>query len=69
MKTTSAKNKKEIRIRTETAVLDGITRLDALLTSPDTTDGDVLKALSLLFEKIYNEPGQEGGDFDLRVRA
>jgi len=59
---------KQIRRRSEEAVLNGLDRLNDLLRNPDTSDGDVLKGLTLLFDKIFVQPSAEGGDYEIRLR-
>ena len=48
----------------------GLKRLEALLSDPDVSNADVLKGLSLLFERVCEHPGAAGGaigDFEIRL--
>ncbi|MBR5232350.1 MAG: hypothetical protein IKW00_08935 [Clostridia bacterium] len=63
---------REIRAQTEQAALLGILRLKEILQDPDTSNADVLKGLSLLFDRIgRNDVSGEGmlGDFEIRLKA
>ena len=61
---------REIRAQTQQVTLLGLKRLEALLSDPDTSNADVLKGLSLLFERVCEHPGVAGGaigDFEIRL--
>lgn len=62
---------REIRAQTERTVLLGLSRLEEILTDPSTSNADVFKGLTLLFERIYQREaeGAAAGDFKLRVTA
>ena len=63
---------REIRAQTEQAALLGIARLTAILTDPETPNGDVFKGLSLLFERIYQRDSADNamlGDFEIHLKA
>ena len=48
---------REIRAQTQQVTLLGLKRLEALLSDPDASNADVLKGLSLLFERVCEHPG------------
>ena len=52
---------REIRVQTQQVTLLGLKRLEALLSDPDASNADVLKGLSLLFERVCEHPGAAGG--------
>ncbi len=61
---------REIRAQTQQVTLLGLKRLEALLSDPDASNADVLKGLSLLFERVCEHPGAAGGaigDFEIRL--
>lgn len=61
---------REIRAQTQQVTLLGLKRLEALLSDPDASNADVLKGLSLLFERVCEHPGAADGaigDFEIRL--
>ena len=63
---------REIRARTERVALLGLQRLEEVLTDPETSNGDVFKGLSLLFERIYQRDAAADhmlGDFEIRLKS
>ena len=63
---------REIRAQTERVALLGLKRLEEILTDPDTSNADVIKGLSLLFERIYQRDAADSGmlgDFEIRLKA
>lgn len=63
---------REIRAQTQQVALLGLKRLETLLSDPDTSNADVLKGLSLLFERICEHPASTAaatGDFEIRLTS
>lgn len=60
---------REIRAHTEQTVLLGLARLEEILTDPATSNADVFKGLTLLFERIYQRDASTApaGDFKIRL--
>ncbi|MBQ7455165.1 MAG: hypothetical protein IJS53_01870 [Clostridia bacterium] len=57
-----------IRDLSDKATMAGLRRLTELLSDPASASGDVLKGLTLLFERVYRpEDGGSGGDFEIRL--
>lgn len=59
-----------LREKSLQAALLAVERLSSLLSDPDATNADALKAATLIFERVY--PAQAGGgptgDFDICVK-
>ena len=56
-----------IRALSERAAIVGLRRLTDLLRDPDSASGDVLKGLTLLFERIYHPDDGPAGDLEIRL--
>lgn len=52
------------------AALMAVERLTGLLSDPEASNADVLKAATLIFEKIHvgGGPGAAAGDFEICVK-
>ncbi|MBQ9263730.1 MAG: hypothetical protein IJ189_05905 [Clostridia bacterium] len=63
---------KQLRFTTEQTAQRAVERLLELLNDPDTSHTDVLKAATLIFERIYPAAlgGEKaaGGDFEICVK-
>ncbi|MBR1585053.1 MAG: hypothetical protein IJ662_05895 [Clostridia bacterium] len=60
-----------MRETTHLTALKAVERLKELLENPDTSHADVLKAATLIFERIYpaaNGGAANGGDFEICVK-
>lgn len=51
---------KRLKHTTEKAALRAVEKLLDVLDNPESSNADVLKAATLIFDRIY--PGQAGGD-------
>lgn len=62
---------REIRAQTEKVVKIGLSRLESILTDPETSAADVFKGVALLFERIYRRENDDNplGDFEIRLKA
>ena len=62
---------REIRAQTEQVVKIGLSRLESILTDPETSNADVFKGVALLFERIYQRDSGDGplGDFEIRLKS
>ena len=56
--------------KTQQAALLAAERLIALLEDPDTGNGDVIKAATLILEKLYpiQSESLSGGDYDICIK-
>lgn len=59
-----------LREKAAEAALQAVERLLMLLHDPDASHADVIKASSLIFERIYlrQGDGQAAGDFEICVK-
>lgn len=62
---------REIRAQTARVAMLGLTRLESILSDPETANADVFKGVSLLFERVYKpeEAGAPQGDFEIRLQG
>ena len=59
-----------LRERSLQAALLAVERLSSLLSDPESSNGDALKAATLIFEKIYplQSGGGANGDYEICVK-
>ena len=60
----------EVRDGIQEAAIQALRRLIELLLNPDTGPGDVIKAATLILERVYplQSGGPAAGDFDICVK-
>jgi len=59
-----------LREQTVSVALRALERLDALLNDPDTSNAEVIKAATLIFERIYSPHAEGGaaGDYEICIK-
>lgn len=69
----AARKKKEeqlLREKTASVALRALERLEALLQDPDTANAEVIKAATLIFDRIYSSCAEGGtaGDYEICIK-
>lgn len=62
---------KRLRETSRQAAQRAVERLKKLLSDPETSNSDVLKAATLIFERVYTAPAEEktgGSDYEICVK-
>lgn len=59
-----------IRRRSQTAALLAVKRLEQVLKDPETSGADVIKAATLIFDRLYTGKADaaEAGDYEITFR-